>query len=266
MKKNIIIVCTVLITVSLTAYGCKNQDSSANEEEACCKPSEHIEDEEQSSKILKFNADFLYNLDSRFIAKITKEKLHNAKSIADLVPKEGTEGLSSFRDVKISELRKEGKRNETGINAKLNKAQKWLLESLDYSDNFYIEANCKYKNEETGEIEDYCFVYYVSIMPEQEAEYKDGQLALIDYLKNGSLEETANTKKELLKPGKVFFTVTQKGEIENVFLESSSGYKSIDKKMIELIKKIPGEWASATNSTGEKVDQELVFSFGIIGC
>jgi hypothetical protein len=36
--------------------------------------------------------------------------------------------------------------------------------------------------------------------------------------------------------------------------------------MIELVKAIPGTWEAATNSNGDKVEQELVFSFGTIGC
>jgi len=36
--------------------------------------------------------------------------------------------------------------------------------------------------------------------------------------------------------------------------------------MIELITKTPGEWQPAENYKGEKVDQELVVSFGLMGC
>ena len=39
-----------------------------------------------------------------------------------------------------------------------------------------------------------------------------------------------------------------------------------DKKMIELITNLPGKWAPAENQKGEKVDQELVISFGLMGC
>ena len=36
--------------------------------------------------------------------------------------------------------------------------------------------------------------------------------------------------------------------------------------MIELIYKIPGTWQPAENAKGEKIDQELVLSFGLMGC
>jgi hypothetical protein len=36
--------------------------------------------------------------------------------------------------------------------------------------------------------------------------------------------------------------------------------------MTELITNFPGTWEPAENSKGEKVDQELVVSFGLMGC
>jgi hypothetical protein len=70
---------------------------------------------------------------------------------------------------------------------------------------------------------------------------------------------------DLLKPAKLFFTVTIKGSIKNVYLDRTSGYPDVDKTMIELISKVPSAWEPAQNTKGEKVDQELVVSFGLIG-
>ena len=56
------------------------------------------------------------------------------------------------------------------------------------------------------------------------------------------------------------------GAVEQVKLERSSGYPAIDKVMIELIQNAPHKWSPATNAQGEAVDQELVISFGQLGC
>ena len=88
----------------------------------------------------------------------------------------------------------------------------------------------------------------------------------MNYLEENSKDAIKNVKRNKLKPGKVRFIVTQNGAIENVRLESTSGYTAIDKKMLELIKLAPKEWSPARNSKGDKINQELVFSFGIIGC
>jgi len=36
--------------------------------------------------------------------------------------------------------------------------------------------------------------------------------------------------------------------------------------MIKLIKNLPGDWKPAENYKGELMDQELVVSFGLMGC
>ena len=36
--------------------------------------------------------------------------------------------------------------------------------------------------------------------------------------------------------------------------------------MIQLIKNTPDQWVPAENEKGEKVEQELVVSFGLMGC
>ena len=37
-------------------------------------------------------------------------------------------------------------------------------------------------------------------------------------------------------------------------------------KIIKILNEVPGTWIPAKNSKGEKVDQELVVSFGLMGC
>ncbi|MEL7004495.1 MAG: hypothetical protein AAFN93_17440 [Bacteroidota bacterium] len=60
--------------------------------------------------------------------------------------------------------------------------------------------------------------------------------------------------------------VTKNGTLENVRLTATSGYPSVDELMVELIDSLPAKWNPAENSEGEKVDQELVFFFGLMGC
>jgi len=267
MKKSILIFCTVLTTLSLTAYGFKNwSKTGTDQEETSCNRSDIPEYDIPNPNEKQTEPDFFYDVDSRFASTITKDNLHNAKSIIDIIPKEATKGIKSFQNVKVAVLPEGEERIEMGDSDVLNPAQLNLLKSSEYSTNFYIRADYKRKNPDTGEIKDEYLVYYMTIVPEKEAEFKDGHLVLIDYLKENSKEETTSVKEDQLKPGKVHFIVTKNGELANVKLESTSGYTSVDKKMIELITNMPGKWDPATNSKGEKVDQELVFSFGLIGC
>ena len=107
---------------------------------------------------------------------------------------------------------------------------------------------------------------YPAVVPEKQAEYEGGRDALMEYLKENSKEARGSQQMDELQPFKLLFTVTKKGTIENVKLDGTSGYLAIDNTMIRLITKAPGKWERAENSKGEKVDQELVVSFGLTGC
>jgi hypothetical protein len=211
--------------------------------------------------------DFIYDVQSRFLTRVSMTTVLEAKSIIDILPSAATEGIDSFKNVKVALVPVNGDEIiEMGENRTLNASQLKLLKTVDYSTNFCIRAEFKHENPNTGELEDDYVVYYMSIVPETEAVFKSGNGSLIDYFKKNSKKEVAKIGNAKLKAGKVHFTVNKQGEITNIMLASTSGFSAIDEKMISLIKSIPGEWEPAMNSKGEKVDQELVYSFGIMGC
>jgi len=107
---------------------------------------------------------------------------------------------------------------------------------------------------------------HITIVPDKQAEYVRGKDALLSYLKENSLDETTMAEEGKLKPGKIRFTVTRDGKIDDVELISTSGYPRIDKTMIELIINMPGKWHPAENVNGGNEAEKLIFSFGITGC
>ena len=209
--------------------------------------------------------DLVYKVDSRFIARITKEKLNKAKSIIDILPKEGTEFMEIYENVVVTILGEADEIKALGNDEILNDKQLNLLKSADYSTDFYITANCKRRNE-NGELYGYDLVYYMTIIPEQEAEFAGGKEALVKYLRGNSKVVTSIITKDKLKPGRFNFTVTKAGTVENVELSSTSGYSGVDEHLVELIENMPKKWQAATNEKGEKVNQELIFFFGLEGC
>lgn len=274
MNKSILILGTVIIVSSVTAFGFMSERPTETTP-VPTPTSEWLEfQNDYKSTMPPYNgSDFVYKVESRFNATITKEDLHSAKTIIDILPDDATTTLSDYQTVKVVLLGDGNETAEAGIDEVLNTAQLSLLQTADYSTDFYIRANCKNsspgcRSKAVGPLysEDYDLVYYLSVIPEKEAEYKGGKTALIDYLKQGSSEEVANRKAGNVLPGKVRFMVSRTGEIGKVKLESSCGHTPIDDKMIELIQSMPGGWEPAANTNGEKVDQELIFSFGILGC
>jgi hypothetical protein len=265
MKKSILIFCKVFTTFSLSVFGLMSWNNGVMAQEAVVFKNSVLFNTGIASILnIQPDLDLVYNIDSRFIANITKEDLHKATSVLDIVPKEARGWWKvNFQTVTVAVLQDGDEISIMGDKKILNAAQVKLLQATDYSTNFYINARTT-EDPETGRIEDY--VYYFTIIPEKEAEYTGGRDALIAYLKENSKEKTAIIKSDQLQPARVSFTVTKEGTIVNVKLDSTSGYPSVDETLVELITNLPEKWDAATNSKGEKVDQELVFFFGVEGC
>lgn len=269
MKKYLIIYCAILLSLSLTAFGCMSTNDSATGQVEASSTSIVAFDQQ----VIGGNEDrvipkFAYDVDSRFIATLTKEDLHKARSVEDLFSREQSESIASFYSVSVTILDdyKETYQRAAGVSDVLNSAMIKLLQSVDYSTNILVRANFRQQNAETGEWRDFYSTPHITIVPEKQAVYVPGKAALIEYLKANSRDKTVLAQKDKLESGKLYFTVSQEGTISNVKLASTSGYPAIDQRMIELITKAPGKWEAAENAKGEKVDQDLVFSFGTIGC
>jgi len=260
MKKNILIVCAVFATFSLMAFSYINWDSTTNKDKISCNKTSVLNHSFEQPDL-----DLFYGIDTRFIAKVSKEKLGNSTSIIDILPKEETLNKENFQNVRVSILG-ENETTEIGQSDVLNAAQLEILQAADYSTNIRITSDCKTKNRFTGRLVSYDLVYYITIIPENQAKYKDGDDALIEYLKENMKDKTGIIRKDNLKPGQVSFTVTKSGTIENAQLESTSGYTLIDNALVELVSTMSENWNPATNSKGEKVDQQLIFFFGKQGC
>ena len=269
MKKNILILGIAIATLSLTAFGIINsKDSETNKEIASNNQPVTYEKEVREDFNLSPYPDFVYNVDSRFMSTITKEDLHKAKSILDFLPKEQTDPVFKYKSVSVIILddNKPTDKKEVGDSEVFTDAQIELIKSIDYSTNFVIWADFQEMNNDVNHLVNNYFSPHMTVVPENEAAYINGEQVLIDYLRENSIEKTTIVNKKKLGSGKIFFTVTKDGNISDVKLRSTSGSPSIDLYMIELVKSIPGSWEAATNSIGQKVDQELVFSYGTMGC
>ncbi|NQY28374.1 MAG: energy transducer TonB [Flavobacteriaceae bacterium] len=211
--------------------------------------------------------DFIYDVGPRFRA-IKKRDVDNAISIAAFFDEKQLQSIVSLKSVNIIII--EGKKRTdtktTGHSNRLTAAQLKLIQSFDYSTNFLIRAEYQQINKETGELEDSYSTPHLTIIPEKQAEYINGKDTLKKFLKENSKKSRTNVDAEELKPAKLYFTITKNGSIENVKLDRSSGYPLVDEKMIELINNTSGKWKPAENYKGEKIEQELVVSFGLMGC
>ncbi len=267
MKKTILIFCAVIITVSLGAYGFKTLGKIGVDQDKASLRTITVTDEKLAGNNNNANPFFFYDIGTRF-GGVKKEVLDKAISIADFLPKGQTERAVSYKsvDVIILDDSRQTDARETGKDDVLTAGQVKLLKEAGYSANILIRADYMEKIDETGKLAARSITPHLTIVPEIQAEYISGKHALIEYLIENSKKETATVKGSKLDAGKLYFLVTKEGTISNVTLKASSGYSSIDNKMIELITNAPGKWKPAEDSKGVKVDQKLVFSFGIMGC
>lgn len=211
--------------------------------------------------------DFPFSVSTQFRG-IKKGKLDNVTSFADFIGQKHADRIVSYNSLRVIVLEdgEQTDNQETTDSGLLSPAQLELLQSLDYSTNILIWADYQETNPETGKVEKSYWTPYLTIVPEKEAVYVDGSDALIDYFKENSGVKTITVRKDQLRPGQLYFTVTKKGTISDVKLAGTSGYPAIDKAVIEMINKAPGKWEPAENAKGEKIDQKLVISFGSMGC
>ncbi|SOE23247.1 TonB family C-terminal domain-containing protein [Spirosomataceae bacterium TFI 002] len=214
----------------------------------------------------KYRSGIIYKMESRFLKTISKEKLYAAKSVRDIFPLKSTLGIESFHTVSFGILENEKENVKVGDDEHLTDDQLALIKTIEYSDNIYVRAYYKVRNAYSGEMEEKQLIYYLSIVPEKEAVYMNGYDSFISYLKLNSNEKSLSIDNKKLKPGRIIFTVNKNGAIENAKVESTSGYAALDDNLLELINKMPGNWQPASNSLGEKVNQDFVFFFGLEGC
>ena len=267
MKRNSLIVVFAILSFGLTALGLiKNNANHLNTPKGNCSTPNFLVDDVLFMGEADKDYDFIYAVESRFLSRIKRNDLFNAESIIDIVPQKATHALDVYNEVRVALIQEDGEITEVGMGHKLNRKQKALLRSIDYSTDIHISADCGMMSETTGELSKYDLVYYMSVIPDKEAEYEGGVESIVSHVKAGSIELMASMKKNQLKPGRVIFTVNEGGRIVDVSLDSSCGHPELDKRMTELLSSLPGKWNPATNAEGTPVPQELVLFYGIKGC
>lgn len=265
MKKIIIISAGVVLSIGLMAFGIAKYDQNSKGK-ACNKVNiekQNIANITQKEPI----PDLYYGFGPRFTT-IQKGEVQSATSLSDFLTNEEMESIESIRSISIIVVENESlsDKRAIGTSEQLTADQIKLLRSFDYSTNFTIQAKITKKNKETGEIEDSKYGPHLTVIPEKQAVYELGNEKLVQFMKENMEKNLPEIDTKKLRPSKLHFTISTEGKITNIRHDNPSGYPSIDKRMIKYLKKIPGKWQPAENAKGEKVEQDLVFTFAIPGC
>lgn len=270
MKKNILIIAFLAVSLGVTAFSFKKWNT--------IKKTEEITPENAAVVTLpSFNTTFgnklPTNLQDKLVYRITprsgrevfRSKLLNATSLSDIIPYYPENWIEAYNKVEVSAHQNGEKKVAKGLSSELNKEQIEIIQSADFGDDISIVVEYSKKNAVSNKIEDYRIDVTYTVMPERNAEYPGGLEELQNYLKANSKEEVKNKAFDQLQKFSTQFTVTSSGKIDNIELLQTSGYSDTDKLLIALLKEMPA-WQPAQCDNGKPIAQEFVFTFSGPGC
>ncbi|MFP4845566.1 hypothetical protein [Winogradskyella sp. PE311] len=259
MKKSFISYSTGLILLSLLIIGCSNRNTHKIKTKDLALETKTIESKNKTGI-----PDVYYGIDTRHAA-VTKAEVHNATTIYDFLNEGEKAQIENINSVKLTIIKDNqlSQIEASGTTDQLTNTQKDILKATEYFSHFTVRTEFKSKNKDTGKLEERFFGPHITVAPEKEATYLDGKESLIEYLKMNSKDGMYVIKDNKLGAIKLSFIVSKEGTVKDVKHDAmTTGYPSIDKNFMNLIKNIPGKWTPAENAKGEKMDFEFVFTFG----
>ncbi|WP_034062333.1 hypothetical protein [Lacinutrix jangbogonensis] len=254
---------STLLSLSIFIAFSFNNCKDSNESALNSKDTAQLELVDQNMKPGKAESDYYYGIGSRFEA-ISKTDLDNATTIYPFNRDHENERIEKINSTEIIIIENDRRtdRREYGRSENLTDGQKALFKSLDYSKHFSMKTLFKEKTTENIVLDEQKFNPHYTVVPEIEAFYIEGEDAIINYLIENSRVETLNLDSKKVRAAKIYFKISKKGTLKNVYMERTTGYPILNTKLIELISTIPGQWEPAKNSNGEIVEQEFAFTFG----
>jgi len=263
-KHNLIIFFAGVACISLTAFAFINMTA---ETATPCEPIEATTIIEQADLDPITPRGFIYGFHARFGTTFDLDALASATVVTDLVEIQYVEEIRAYSNIQISTFNEDGTERivAKSENEVLTQEQKKLLNSMDYTSSFFIVGDLMRAYDRMTILKD-TLVTYLSVAPTYQATYLAGEETLIRHLKVQSLDEVAKVDMAKLQQGMIRFRVTTEGTIASVNLSASSGFESLDQKFMEILLDLPSNWKAAVNFKGEKVEQELIYFFGQMGC
>lgn len=218
-------------------------------------------------KELMESTGFIYSLKPRFNT-ITKSELKKATSFEDFIGKEHADRIVKYKRLSVILLDGDEKTDiqETGTSGEFNEKQLALLQSFDHSTNILLWADYDEKFDYSEDLFAETWTPYLTIVPETQTSYSEGMDNLLSEIQDQSKSLWSKIDTDKLIPARIFFTVSKDGTLIDFNLDNSCGYGHIDDKMKEFILNSSGKWTPAKDVDGNTVDQQLVLSYGALGC
>ncbi|MCE3280719.1 MAG: hypothetical protein K0S44_2910 [Bacteroidetes bacterium] len=186
------------------------------------------------------------------------------------LPQENYSNILYFISMDITTISNGKTMLSKSVSNLITKEQKSILLSADPGTDIHIKIRFKYKN--TGKISFYDLDqikegdYIVTVVPETEAEYPGGFVAITNYINRNVFDKIQN-KSDLNRnpPAVVSFMINEDGQVSDARITRTSRNVKVDKLLLDAINKMP-KWKPAKDSKGIKVKQEYSIPLGNDGC
>lgn len=255
------------LVIAFSLWTFIDYDETISEEAPLCKSEIPVEESPQKETMPVLDAEeYYYNYGPRF-SPIKHSQVKSAVNFYELVQWEDAPDLNHLTSMKLMLIvdEKWDVYQVEGASVGFSEEQLSFLQNLDYSDNFVVRVDYEEYNSLGQAVPDF-FTPHLTVVPEQQARYSLGKDALLDYIREKNEPYTAGLSLDQIGSGKLYFTVTKEGKIENININGYKSIPAIDLNLTNLMQNLPGDWEPARNAAGENVDQELVLSFGNMGC
>lgn len=187
-------------------------------------------------------------------------EVENAESLADLHRFYKPEWVKEFHNVEISGVVDGNLKSATSKSDKLTDEQKKLINKADFGT--YLNVRIDYLPENTlKNNEPKVFDFSFRVNPEQEASFKEGELALKEYLNENVIEKIPTTYFEEHNITAVNFTVDTRGKVVDAYIVDAPRTEAIEEMLLESVCNMP-DWIAAEYADGTKVDQDFVLMAG----
>ena len=269
MRKNkILLIGMILLIIGFTSFGIKkDKEIGHSKKNVSCKSS--FKYWEQNYATRNFDKVELKNMnyEIRGVYKkpISDGKIKKALTIKDIIQNYPSSWIDECESIEIR-VEKNGE-IEKGISTgeQLNKEQISILRTAIVGSDIQIKVNYRRGNTITKELEYKQMNLIFTVIPETEAKYPKGKEVLIKQLKEQGQKQLAKYAKEQVDFASISFIVNEKGEIDRIRLNTSSGNDDVDTILLSIIREMP-QWIPAKDGLGNFVEQEFLFSTGIDGC
>lgn len=208
-----------------------------------------------------FSQEMSYEVRATYTRAIKQEALQSPKLMSDVIEGFPYNWISSYRSSEISAICQDKERKAISRNDTLSPEQQEILKTADLASKIVITIQYNYLVPVTRVMEHNDIFVTMTVAPETEAQYADGQEQLIRYLKEHSPSAIPAANAKERQQVLIRFTINEQGKVTDPKMIRSLGNAETDHSFLEMIKNMPA-WKPAENPKGIQVKQEFEFVAG----